>query len=142
MTTAHPVVPAGLMRRFAALLYDGLLLAGVWFFATFVALIVRHGAAIAPASLWFDAYLFAVGGLFFGGFWTHGGQTLGMRAWRIRVQQHDGAPLTWLIALRRYGLAWVSLLLLGGGFFWLLVDKNRLTLHDRWSGTEVIRTDR
>ena len=122
MTTAHPVVSAGLMRRFAALLYDSLLLAGVWFFATFVALIIRHGAAIAPSSLWFDAYLLAVGGLFFGGFWTHGGQTLGMRAWRIRVQQHDGAPPTWLIALRRYVLAWVSLLLLGGGFFWLLVD--------------------
>lgn len=142
MTTAHSVVPAGLMRRFAALLYDSLLLAGVWFFATFIALIVRHGAAIAPASLWYDAYLLAVGGLFFGGFWTHGGQTLGMRAWRIRVQRQDGAPLGWLLAWRRYLLAWVSLLLLGLGFFWLLVDKNRLTLHDRLSATAVIRTDR
>lgn len=133
--------PAGLLRRLGALLYDSLLLFGVMFFATLLLLVVRRGAAITPGDPFFAIYLFAIGFLFFGWFWTRGGQTLGMRAWRIRVLQCDGTALTWTKALQRYLLAWVSLGLLGLGFFWLLVGKDRQTLHDRWSGTVVVCTD-
>ena len=142
MTTAINNQPAGLLRRLGALFYDSLLLFGVAFFATLLLLVLRRGAALTPGDPFFALYLFAIGFLFYGWFWTRGGQTLGMRAWRIRVLQNDGTALTWAKALQRYLLAWISLLVLGLGFFWLLIDKNRQTLHDRWSGTVVVCTDK
>ena len=56
----------------------------------------------------------------------------------VRVVQEDGTPLTWWHALLRFMLAIPSLLLGGLGFLWMLVDKDRLTWHDRGSGTKVI----
>src|SRR3546814_15221118 len=47
--------------------------------------------------------LFVVGLGFFGWFWTHGGQTLGMRVWRVRVRRDNGDSLNWVSAAVRYG---------------------------------------
>jgi uncharacterized RDD family membrane protein YckC len=139
-TPANP--PAGLLRRLGALLYDSLLLFGVLFFATLVLLVLRRGVAITPGDPRYFLYLVAVGYLFCGWFWTRGGQTLGMRAWRIRVQQRDGTALSWGRALWRYLLAWLALLPLGAGYFWMLIDREGLTWHDRGSRTVVVCTDR
>ncbi len=136
------LTPAGLLRRLGALCYDGLLLFGVLFFATLLLLVLRHGMAIAPGNPWYFSYLVTVGYLFCGWFWTRGGQTLGMRAWRIRVLCRDGTALTWGRALWRYLLAWLALLPLGTGYFWMLIDREKLTWHDRGSRTVVVCTDR
>lgn len=71
--------------------------------------------------------------------WRRGGQTLGMRPWRLRVIAADGAAPSWRALGVRYAIATVSLLLGGLGFWWAWVDKARLTWHDRASGTRVIR---
>jgi uncharacterized RDD family membrane protein YckC len=76
--------------------------------------------------------------LFFCVFWTRSGQTLGMLAWRLRVERSDGATLTWRDALLRLAGACVSLAALGLGYFWIWIDRDRLTWHDRWSGTRVV----
>ncbi len=76
--------------------------------------------------------------LFFGWFWTRSGQTLGMQAWRLRVQQPDGSPISWRQALVRMGGAVLSALCLGAGYWWLLFDRERRTWHDRLSGTRVV----
>ena len=78
---------------------------------------------------------------FFGWFWTHGGQTLGMRAWKIRVVTYSGQPLDWQQAFFRYMAAIISWLFLGAGFFAALLDAERLTWHDRFSRTRLIRVD-
>lgn len=142
MTDTPANQPAGLLRRLGALLYDSLLLFGVLFFATLILLVLRRGAALTPGDPWYFFYLIAVSYLFCGWFWTRGGQTLGMRAWRIRVQQRDGTALTWGIALMRYLLAWLALLPLGAGYFWMLIDREGLAWHDRGSRTVVVCTDR
>src|SRR5262245_55644052 len=84
--------PAALLRRLAALAYDALLLFALLLVFTTLVLIVRGQRAIPPGTLWFDASLVAVALVFCAGFWTHGGQTLGMRAWRIRVVAANGGP--------------------------------------------------
>jgi uncharacterized RDD family membrane protein YckC len=66
-----------------------------------------------------------------------GGQTLGMRTWRIKLVRNDGGPITWTIALKRYAYAVVSLVCLGLGFLWVLYDRDKLAWHDRWSGTKL-----
>ncbi len=120
--------------------YDGLLLLAVLFFAAFVFVLVvgstRESAALRAA---FQVYLAAVGFLFFGWFWTHGGQTLGMRAWRLRlVRRAAPGPITWRIAMVRYLAAIASWLCLGAGFLWVLIDRERLAWHDRLSATRLI----
>jgi uncharacterized RDD family membrane protein YckC len=79
--------------------------------------------------------------LFFTGFWWRGGQTLGMRAWRLKVVRMDGSPLRWSDALKRHLAALLSCLTLGLGFLWVLVDSDGLAWHDRLSATRLIRID-
>ncbi|TVR62338.1 MAG: RDD family protein [Candidatus Competibacteraceae bacterium] len=113
------VAPAGLPRRLAAIAYDGLLLAGVLFGATALAL----GVAVAmvggeafkahnplTGNPFFSTYLLLVCFFFYGGFWIHGGQTLGMRAWRLRLQRRDGRGIDWRQALLRFliGGLWLA----------------------------------
>jgi uncharacterized RDD family membrane protein YckC len=54
-----------------------------------------------------QAFLFVVLGVYFIWFWSHGGQTVAMKAWRIRVLRADGSPLSLTRALARYLLGWL-----------------------------------
>ena len=138
MTQSLPCPPAGLVRRMAAMAYDWLLLAGLMSVFTLGAILLRGGDAIPPSSWWFDAALIGIGFGFFGWFWTHGGQTLGMRAWKVRLVRNDGREMTWSDALRRFIASFVLLLPPGLGFFWGWLDHDRRCWHDRLSATHVI----
>ena len=135
-TASLPAV--GLLRRLAAIAYDSLLLFGVLFVAAAIVVAFNRGEEVHHPL--FSVYLLGVSYLFFGWFWTHGGQTLGMRAWKFRVQRFHGGAISWQQALRRYLLAIVSWAVLGLGFLWMLVDKDKMTLHDRFSRTVLVRT--
>ncbi len=96
------VLQAPLWRRLAAATYDGLLLLGIWMVCLMVDTVVRDSFGAAREWHALRAFLFLIGLAFFGWFWTHGGQTLGMRAWRLKLRRVDGRALTWLNALARY----------------------------------------
>ena len=140
--------PPGLLRRLAAMLYDSLLVFAVAWTVTAVAVFLRlervgesairaSGKAAASGLLLQLAIAVALV-LFFGWFWTRSGQTLGMQAWRLRVQQPDGSPISWRQAVVRMGGAALSALCLGAGYWWLLLDREKRTWHDRLSGTRVV----
>jgi uncharacterized RDD family membrane protein YckC len=129
---------AGLFRRLAAMFYDTLLLFSVLLFATAAALLVTKGS-LDYHNPFFRTYLFLVCFLFYAWFWMHGGQTLGMRAWRLRVQRFDGGPITLWQALLRFLAAIPAWALLGLGYLWILVDRDRLALHDRFSESVIVR---
>jgi uncharacterized RDD family membrane protein YckC len=137
VATGTDFVTSGLARRFAAICYDWLLLIAVLALFTALVLVARGGSTVAPSTAWFQVSLVAVAGVFFAWFWTHGGQTLGMRAWRIRVVREDGAALTWRDALLRVLAASLAALPAGLGFFWCLVDANGRCWHDRVTRTRV-----
>lgn len=105
------LTPAKLPRRLAAIVYDGLLLAGVLIFASalawgLMALLLGSAAVTLDNPLsgnpFFQTYLLLVCFFFYGGFWVRGGQTLGMRAWRLRITRHDGRGIGWSQALLRF----------------------------------------
>ena len=135
--SAEPT-PPGLARRLAAIAYDVLLLVAVLFAATAVLLPFTGGEAIRPHQTLYTAYLLAVSFAYFGWFWTHGGQTLGMRSWHLRLVGTGGNGVSWQQALVRFASACLSWLAFGVGFLWLLVDPERLTWHDRLSGTTIV----
>jgi len=125
------------LRRLVAVLYDSLLLLAVLFFATAMLLPLNHGAAFTPDQFFYPAYLLLVSFAFYGWFWTHGGQTLGLRAWKIAVLSEDGRPITWRQAALRFVCALLSWGCLGLGFWWILIDQDRKAWHDRLSKTAV-----
>lgn len=130
--------PPGLWRRFGAMVYDGLLVVAFWMLATALLLPFTGGEAIRPDNGLYSAYLTLVSFGYFGWFWTHGGQTLGMRAWNLRLTGAGEYGATWRQALTRFVAACISWLAAGLGFLWMLVDVDRRTWHDRLSGTVLV----
>jgi uncharacterized RDD family membrane protein YckC len=134
---------AGFGRRFAALIYDGILLCALLMIYTAAALAFTPGhVAISRAfGVWFYVYcageLAVIAGYYILN-WVRSGQTLGMRAWRLRAVSDSGKPLSGRSAALRFvcGLvAWPPAAL---GVLWLYLDPDRLALHDRLSETRVV----
>lgn len=107
------------------------------FTATAIILPFNSGSAFRPDQYFYPIYLVGVSFLFFGWFWTHGGQTLGMRAWKIKILTPDGRAISWLQAAQRFFAALLSWLFFGLGFWWILFDKQKRSWHDRLSNSSV-----
>lgn len=123
-----------LLRRVVAFLYDSLLLIAIYFCTTAVAISFNDGEAVRGPL--FQILLLIIAGVFFCSFWKHGGQTLGMRAWRIRVIDKNGGNPGWKDSIRRFV---TGTLLLGVTWLAALFSKQGLALHDRLSNTRIIR---
>lgn len=144
-----PARPAALIGwRLLALLYDFWPVLALWMLvsAAFTVGYTLSGHAarenIAPLSalqwvLWLCCW--AITGVYALLSWRRGGQTLGMRPWRLRIVGADGAAPGWRALLLRYAVATVSTLAGGLGFWWAWLDRDRLTWHDRVSGTRMVR---
>ena len=130
--------PAGLLVRLLAMFYDSLLLLSALLIATALALMVTKGT-LSYHNPFFRTFLFLICFSFYAWFWLHGGQTLGMRAWRLRLQRFDGRAITVWQALLRFMVAIPSLAMGGLGLLWMLVDKDRLAVHDRISESTIVR---
>ena len=97
----------GLVRRLAAFTYEGVLLFGVLMIAAYLysSLTQQRHAMQGHAGL--QAFLFVVLGIYFIWFWSHGGQTVAMRAWNVRLLTQDGNPVSQARAGARYLSSWV-----------------------------------
>lgn len=133
------LAPASLQRRFAAMFYDSILVLALLFVASIPVVILNGGEIRADGSIlgslkqWgFMAYLILIACGFYAWFWTHGGQTLGMSAWRIKVSASNGKPIRWQAAMIRAltaccGLCNLSLLLTKSGAAWHEMLSNSRT---------------
>lgn len=140
---------AGFVRRLGALGYDFLVGSAVYAVAHFIGFIaVGVAANYMPQvcqdnhdiqqcliqSKVYSGYLLAVVGFFFVWFWSHGGQTLGMRAWRLKIQRMDGNTISMFQAVIRLCTAFLGL-----GNLWLLSRNSEgMSLQDRMSGSEMV----
>ncbi|MEW8462123.1 MAG: RDD family protein [Candidatus Thiodiazotropha endolucinida] len=135
---AEEALIPGLIRRLDAILYASLLLIALWFLATAI-VTLPFGNPSGTMLLFFQFFIFEIIPLiFFTGFWARGGQTLGMRAWRLKLIRMDGGDVGWSDALKRHFAALFSILAFGLGFIWILVDPQKLAWHDRLSKTRLI----
>lgn len=139
---------AGLWRRLAALLYDGFLVAAIWFLLGYIVQFIfgTESNQLVDGAVQTDplqgAILFSLmvasALLFYAWFWIQSGQTLGMVAWRIRTESANGGLIKLPQAVLRWLLAWPAFFILGLGYFWIYFDKQGDAAHDRLSGTRVI----
>lgn len=151
--TNHANFPrASFLRRLGAMLYDSLLAIavymffgaiGVGIFSLFIqAGIIDLGNEQELSSLLnntplyqgiYQFYVFSCVGFFYAIFWHKGGQTLGMRAWRLKVQHTNGQCLSLFTAVSR--VCWS---LLGIGNLFILLNGNKLALQDKMTHSEVV----
>jgi uncharacterized RDD family membrane protein YckC len=103
----EPLETPGLVRRMAAFMYEGLLLFGVLMVAGYLysSLTQQRHALQGHGGL--QAFLFLVLAIYFVWFWSHGGQTVAMRAWHVRLVTHHGQPVSQARAACRYLASWV-----------------------------------
>ncbi len=132
---------ANLPVRLACGLYEMLLVLGVLMLAGFV--LVPFGTVLnhdeASRHLYTQAWMLLVVTIYFTWFWSHGGQTLPMKTWRLRLCMADGGTVSPQRALARFGLALAGVGIAGLHFAWALVDPEGLFLHDRLLGTRIVR---
>jgi uncharacterized RDD family membrane protein YckC len=137
--------PASLWLRLFAGIYDLLPLLSLWFFATVSALVIRGSALDVHTlrdKLLVQFFVFTFTGAYFIISWLRGGQTIGMKAWRLRVTRPDGAPIGFVQALIRYFVALISLLALGIGFLWAFFDPQKRTWHDIAAKTVLVQVEK
>lgn len=143
------VNPASLWRCFAAMLYDGFLLFALSFAYGAAATLVSTLLVGRPEDDYqpmFSSLLFPLGWLltlllFYGWFWRRSGQTLGMKAWRIKlISAESGNSPSWAQCFLRLALAIPAFFLLGLGYWYRFFNRDNLCFHDRYSGTYVTNT--
>lgn len=133
----------------AAILYDSIVLIAIWIVVAFLVTLpfgiegsrTTEGNAVVTLDPMYRYTLFAAmllsGYLFFGWFWTHSGQTIGMQAWKLKVQNADGSAISWKQVALRYVTAPFALALVGVGYFWMLFDTQKRVWPDIASGSVV-----
>lgn len=154
------------LKRLLAAFYDGFLILAIVFIATALTLPLTKGEIAAGNNIYMSFYLLFVIYIFYGWFWTHGGQTLGMRAWKQQLVRFDGKNVNWQQSFIRFisALPAWSLFLIGlllwvfpdkieradaltsipewlfalSGFIWVLLDNRSNNWRDKLSGTQVI----
>ncbi|MGK0410722.1 MAG: putative RDD family membrane protein YckC [Shewanella psychromarinicola] len=143
---------ASFFRRLGAMTYDSMLAVAVYMFAGAVGFAVFLGLQSSGLiamnghedvsdllnntpvyhglyQLWIAI---CVGG-FYAVFWSRGGQTLGMRAWRLKVQHPNGQDLSFITACAR--VVWS---LFGIGNLWIIINDDKLALQDMMTRSEVV----
>jgi uncharacterized RDD family membrane protein YckC len=159
---------AGLGWRLLALVYD--LFPAFALALAFGAIVTAIAAALGHPDLsglpWMAPLLVLGVWAFTGGYfvlsWSRGGQTLGMRPWRLKVVTPLGGQPSRAALLRRYAAAtvpaiaavelaallpgierllpfWIGAGVALAGLLWALVDRDGAALHDRLSGTRFVR---
>ncbi len=121
-------------RRIGAFIYDSLLIIALLFLITALAVTLNKGEAIQ--SHLYLMIIFPVTLLFFCGFWINGGQTLGMRAWQIKVVDDNVSPISSRQALIRY---LCGVFLFGITLIYSFFNAEGKALADVVAKTKVIR---
>jgi uncharacterized RDD family membrane protein YckC len=132
-----PQAPS-LLKLGACLMYDALVVIALSFASVLVFILVFGDASHGAKRYFLQLALLSIIGVYFVWCWRKSGQTLAMHTWQLKVVTQDSQLLSLKIAISRYLLACLSLLLFGLGFLWAVVDRKHLFLHDRLLNTQVI----
>ncbi len=128
-----------LWKHLIAFCYDMFPIFGVFLLTSLIVLLIRNGVEVKPQTLWFALLLLSEMAFYFIYSWKIGGQTLGMRAWKMKIVPNNSQlnTLTWKQATLRLLIGTLSTLLLGLGLFWKFISKRDFTWMDMVSDSHM-----
>ena len=132
------ITTPGFWRRILCMVYEFLLLIAVLFIAGFIFHLIYNDTESPYFRPIFQFYMLSVAGIYLVWFWTHGGQTLAMQTWKMRVVSTSGEEINIWQAIARYFFAITSISFFGCGIIWALFDRESQFLYDRIVGTKII----
>jgi uncharacterized RDD family membrane protein YckC len=127
-----------LIKLGACLLYELLTVIAIVFVSAGLFLWIVGDATHGAKRLLLQIFLWLIVGAYFVWCWRQSGQTLAMQAWKIKLIGDDSQLLSLNIAILRYVLATLSVVLCGLGFLWAIMDRQHLFLHDRLLKTRIV----
>ena len=141
MSNSDTETRASLLRRLLALLYDSILIIGIYM--SYVILITYlNGSAlesqVEKLFLQFSFIFFIF--LFYCYFWKfNNGQTLGMQVWKIKLFSSESDNISILRMIYRCFLSLFFSLLFLSNFIFIIFNRERKTLGDYFSKTKLLR---
>ncbi len=133
MTNIHK---SKLLKQLAALIYDIFPILGMFLVTSLLFIFLRAGKEVAPQTLWFQIILFLEVFFYFSYSWKKGGQTIGMKAWKIGISNHS--TLTWPNVTLRFLTGLLSTIMLGAGLWYSLFNPKKLSWMDLACGQPVV----
>jgi len=127
---------SNLWKHIAALTYDIFPILGIFLITSLFSVLIRGGNEVEPETLWFQLILFLEVYFYFIYSWKKGGQTLGMRAWKIAIYNHNS--MSWLDVSKRFFVGLLSTCLLGLGLWHRMWSKKKLSWMDIACGQPTI----
>lgn len=138
--TKPTATPAHLGWRLLAMVYDAVIALALLFVISALSLAVMPGhKPVTPgsaASYGVFVAIWVVFGLYATLSWRLGGQTIGMKPWRLKVLTANGLRPGWRALCIRYAVASLTL---GAALLWSVFDRERRGLHDIAAGTVFVR---
>jgi len=131
-----------LFKLGACLIYEVLVVVALSLAATTIFVLLLGEATVGIKRYLLQLFLWLAVGVYFVWCWQRKGQTLAMQTWRLKLLNQDAQLLTLKAATIRYVLASLSLIVFGSGFLWLIIDRDRLFLHDRLLKNKIIYAPR
>ena len=130
---------ASIRSRLIAMIYDGLIILFITTAAVILIQLVFVGDRELPPEHIMNKILkpfwFVPGYLYLAYHWTKSGQTPSMRVWKLKLVDQQGQKLGWLQSLNRYISS-----VLGLGLLWTLMNKERFSLQDILSKSNIVKT--
>ncbi len=134
----HDDAAPGLFKLGACIVYELLTVLAILFASAALFVLVAGDASAGIKRLLLQIFLWLVTGAYFIRCWLKSGQTLAMQAWKLKLANEYGHPLTLELAIYRYLLATLSLAFGGIGFLWALTNKQHQFLHDKWLNSRIV----
>ena len=123
----------------AIMVYDFFIVISLLMLAAMLAMFAGFGDRTAMQDPVYTAYLLSIWFFYLTWCWHKGGMTVGMRAWRVKIEDENGNRPGWGKSTIRFLAALLSAAAMGIGFAWALIDSRSRTWHDILSGTRLIR---
>lgn len=134
---ATELTPPSIFKLGASLIYDTLVVIALCFAGALIFIALVGDATHGTKRYLLQLFLWLAVGSYFVWCWLKGGQTLAMHTWRLKLVRLDNRSLSVQLAMTRYVMASLSLLVFGLGFLWAIIDRDHLFLHDRLLKTKI-----